>query len=117
MVLHGQHIGEAKEHAQHEFGHLKYINGYDDPEIIAGAGTMAIEILEKVLLLGFEDLMTYPGTRRRCGADSSRRRRVDRGNVAGLQDTASRCSGDRSRARECRLLRRCHVSRQTSAHI
>lgn len=48
VVLHGQHIGEAKEQAQKEYGHLKYINGYDDPEIIAGAGTMAIEILEKV---------------------------------------------------------------------
>ena len=46
--LHGQHIGEAKEHAQSEYSQLKYINGYDDPEIIAGAGTMAIEILERV---------------------------------------------------------------------
>ena len=27
---------------------MKYINGYDDPEIIAGAGTMGIEILEQV---------------------------------------------------------------------
>ena len=27
---------------------LKYINGYDDPEIVAGAGTMGIEILEQV---------------------------------------------------------------------
>ena len=27
---------------------MHYINGYDDPEIIAGAGTLAIEALEKV---------------------------------------------------------------------
>ena len=27
---------------------MKYINGYDDPEIIAGAGTMGIECLEQV---------------------------------------------------------------------
>jgi threonine dehydratase len=27
---------------------MKYINGYDDPEIIAGAGTMGIEILEQM---------------------------------------------------------------------
>lgn len=48
VVLHGDHIGEAKEFAQSEYGHLRYINGYDDPEIIAGAGTMGIEILEQV---------------------------------------------------------------------
>jgi threonine dehydratase len=48
VILKGQHIGEAKEYAQEHYSELKYINGYDDPEIIAGAGTMAIEILEKV---------------------------------------------------------------------
>lgn len=47
VVLHGMHIGEAKEYAQREMPDLKYINGYDDPEIIAGAGTMGIEILEQ----------------------------------------------------------------------
>lgn len=48
VVLKGQHIGEAKEYARETFPDLKYINGYDDPEIIAGAGTMGIEILEQV---------------------------------------------------------------------
>ena len=48
VVLHGQHIGEAKEFAHKEYPNLRYINGYDDPEIIAGAGTMGIEILEQV---------------------------------------------------------------------
>jgi len=47
IILHGAHIGEAKEFAQAEHPDLKYINGYDDPEIIAGAGTMGIEILEQ----------------------------------------------------------------------
>lgn len=47
VILQGEHIGEAKEYAQTNFPHLKYINGYDDPAIIAGAGTMAIEILEQ----------------------------------------------------------------------
>jgi threonine dehydratase len=47
VVLHGEHIGEAKKFALQEFAHLKYINGYDDPEIIAGAGTMGIEILDQ----------------------------------------------------------------------
>lgn len=48
IILHGEHIGEAKEFAMKEHPNLKYINGYDDPEIIAGAGTMGIEILEQV---------------------------------------------------------------------
>lgn len=48
IILQGGHIGEAKEYAQRELADLKYINGYDDPEIIAGAGTMGIEILEQV---------------------------------------------------------------------
>mmetsp|Transcript_32772 Transcript_32772/g.44931 ORF Transcript_32772/g.44931 Transcript_32772/m.44931 type:complete len:351 (+) Transcript_32772:212-1264(+) len=47
VILHGEHIGEAKQFAQKEYPALKYINGYDDPEIIAGAGTMGIEILEQ----------------------------------------------------------------------
>ena len=47
VVLHGEHIQAAKEFAHSNYPHLKYINGYDDKEIIAGAGTMAIEILEQ----------------------------------------------------------------------
>ncbi len=47
VILQGAHIGEAKEFAQREFGHLKYINGYDDPEIIAGAGSLGVEMLEQ----------------------------------------------------------------------
>lgn len=48
VVLHGEHIGAAKKFAMQEYPHLQYINGYDDPEIIAGAGTMGIEILDQV---------------------------------------------------------------------
>lgn len=50
VVLEGAHIGEAKAHAQTDpaFGGLRYVNGYDDPPIIAGAGTMGIEMLEQV---------------------------------------------------------------------
>ena len=50
VVLHGDHILEAKEHAV-ELGDekgLTYINGYDHPHIIAGAGTMATEMLNQV---------------------------------------------------------------------
>lgn len=48
VLIHGMHIGDAKEYALKNLPELKYINGYDDPEIIAGAGTMAVEILEQV---------------------------------------------------------------------
>jgi threonine dehydratase len=50
VVLHGADFGEAKAHA-HEIGKergLAYIDGYDDPAIIAGQGTMGIEIIEQV---------------------------------------------------------------------
>ena len=50
VVLHGAHIGEAKEWAMSGpgFEDMVYINGYDDPAIIAGAGTLGIEALEQV---------------------------------------------------------------------
>jgi threonine dehydratase len=50
VVLHGKDFGEAKARA-HEIAEekgLAYIDGYDDPAIIAGQGTMGIEIIEQV---------------------------------------------------------------------
>jgi threonine dehydratase len=50
VVSHGKDFGEAKAHA-HELAKekgLAYIDGYDDPAIIAGQGTMGIEIIEQV---------------------------------------------------------------------
>ncbi len=50
VVLHGATFLEAKDHAralQEERG-LTYIHGYDDPAIIAGQGTMGLEIMEQV---------------------------------------------------------------------
>ena len=50
VVLHGKDFGEAKARA-HEIAKQKglaYIDGYDDPEIIAGQGTMGLEIVEQV---------------------------------------------------------------------
>lgn len=42
MIIHGGHIGEAKEFAETlvEKEGLDYVNGYDDPPILAGAGTI-----------------------------------------------------------------------------
>eukprot|EP00123_Amoebidium_parasiticum_P013761 comp22138_c0_seq2/m.32399 comp22138_c0_seq2/g.32399 ORF comp22138_c0_seq2/g.32399 comp22138_c0_seq2/m.32399 type:complete len:474 (-) comp22138_c0_seq2:984-2405(-) len=50
VKLHGANIAEAKTLAMQmasEQG-LQYINGYDDEAIIAGQGTMALEILQQV---------------------------------------------------------------------
>lgn len=50
VVLHGRDFGEAKAHA-HELARAHgyaYIDGYDDPAIIAGQGTMGLEILEQI---------------------------------------------------------------------
>src|SRR5438067_2685681 len=50
VVLHGKDFAEAKAHA-HAIGAergLAYIDGYDDPAIIAGQGTMGLEIVEQV---------------------------------------------------------------------
>src|SRR5450755_2615599 len=50
VVLRGKDFGEAKAHG-HEIATekgLAYIDGYDDPAIIAGQGTMGLEIIEQV---------------------------------------------------------------------
>jgi threonine dehydratase len=50
VVLHGIDFGEAKAHA-HELAKekgLAYIDGYDDPAIIAGQGTMGLEVIEQL---------------------------------------------------------------------
>jgi threonine dehydratase len=50
VVLHGKDFAEAKAYA-HEMAKeegLAYIDGYDDPEIIAGQGTMGLEIVDQV---------------------------------------------------------------------
>jgi threonine dehydratase len=50
VILHGKDFAEAKAHAheiEKERG-LAYIDGYDDPAIIAGQGTMGLEIIEQV---------------------------------------------------------------------
>ena len=50
IILHGDGFGEAKARA-HEIAAekgLAYINGYDDPAIIAGQGTIAFEVVEQV---------------------------------------------------------------------
>jgi threonine dehydratase len=50
VLLHGKDFAEARAHA-HEIADKKslaYIDGYDDPAIIAGQGTVGLEIIEQV---------------------------------------------------------------------
>lgn len=50
VVLHGVHIGEARDEATSNpaFAGMEYINGYDDAAILAGAGTLGLEIMQDV---------------------------------------------------------------------
>jgi threonine dehydratase len=50
VILHGRDIGDAKVLATQraEAEGLTYINGYDHPDVIAGAGTIGPEMLEQV---------------------------------------------------------------------
>jgi threonine dehydratase len=50
VIIEGAHIGEAKAFAETlvEKEGLKYVNGYDDPPILAGAGTIGMEIIDDV---------------------------------------------------------------------
>lgn len=50
VVIEGANIAEAKEHAEKFVAdeHLAYVHGFNDAAIIAGAGTVALEVLEEV---------------------------------------------------------------------
>jgi threonine dehydratase len=50
VILHGSNIGEARQRADEvaRSGGQTYINGFDDPAIIAGQGTMGLEIMAQV---------------------------------------------------------------------
>ena len=50
IVIHGRDLGESRENAMRMAADLRltYINGYDHPHIIAGQGTMGLEIVEQV---------------------------------------------------------------------
>ncbi|MCB1866493.1 MAG: threonine ammonia-lyase [Chromatiales bacterium] len=50
VVLHGDSFAEARAEADRlaEARGLRYVNGYDDPDIIAGQGSIALEVLEQV---------------------------------------------------------------------
>ena len=46
IIIEGAHIGESKSYAETlvDKEGLTYVNGYDDPPIIAGAGTIGVEV-------------------------------------------------------------------------
>lgn len=49
-MIQGNHIGESKTIAEElvTSDGLDYVNGYDDPPILAGAGTIGMEIIDDV---------------------------------------------------------------------
>jgi threonine dehydratase len=49
IILHGTETGKAEQHAQYlaRTQHYTYISPYNDPEIVAGQGTIGLEILEQ----------------------------------------------------------------------
>ena len=50
VLLHGENIGEAKELADTLAldRNLTYVHGFNSPEVIAGAGTLGLEIMDQV---------------------------------------------------------------------
>ncbi len=50
VILHGHSFDEARDHALEIAAreNLRYINGFNDPEIIAGQGTIGLELLSQV---------------------------------------------------------------------
>src|SRR5690625_7055319 len=49
VVLHGDSFDEALEHARmlEERDGLTFVHPYDDPDVIAGQGTIALEIMQQ----------------------------------------------------------------------
>src|SRR5713101_2101315 len=49
VILHGDAYDEAHAHAEHVAAqqHLTFVHPYDDPEVIAGQGTVGVEILRQ----------------------------------------------------------------------
>ena len=64
VVLHGETLAEAAAHAYAlaEPRRLVFIHPYDDPAVIAGQGTLALELLQDAPDL---DALVDPGRRRR----------------------------------------------------
>jgi len=50
VILYGDNMQKSKEHADElaKTNNLTYINGFDHPDVIAGQGTIGLEILEQV---------------------------------------------------------------------
>ena len=46
VIIEGAHILESKQYAENlvDKESLTYVNGYDDPPIVAGAGTIGMEV-------------------------------------------------------------------------
>ena len=62
VIIHGENIGESRTHALKIAAKrgFMYVNGYDHPNILAGQGTMGLEILDQVRGVLKDTLPTNP---------------------------------------------------------
>ena len=104
VVLHGADLTEARAHAEAlaQAEGLTFIHPFDNLDVMAGQGTMALEILEQTPDL---DAIVVPGRRRRAarghrhrrqGAQARRARRRRRADARGVlhRRDGGRTSGD-----------------------
>jgi hypothetical protein len=102
IILKGEHIGEAREFAKAEYASLRYINGYDDLEIIAGEHNRFFRVMFRRVTRnprrgddGCRDLGAGAGRGR--GAGACGRGGPDRGSVSGDQIAAAQRRGQLKR--------------------
>ena len=72
VIIHGENIGESRTHALKIAAKrgFMYVNGYDHPNILAGQGTMGLEILDQVRGVLKDTLPTNPAARCRMWTPS-----------------------------------------------
>jgi threonine dehydratase len=94
VVLHGNSFAEAKAKADEIMAAegQRYIHGYDDPAIIAGAGTLGLEILEQC---PEPDAFLVPvgGGGLIAGVSVAVKERRPRTEIIGVESVASQCFG------------------------
>ncbi len=94
VILHGDNFAEAKAKADEirAAEGQRYIHGYDDPAIIAGAGTIGLEILEQC---AEPDAIIIPvgGGGLIAGVSLVIKERRPRTQIVGVESVASQCFG------------------------
>ena len=125
VVLHGDTLAEAatEAHRLADAGKLAFVHPYDDPRIIAGQGTIALEMLQDAPEI---DTIVAPGGRRRHdrglrrgGARAEARHQGDRrrdDELLGDAPAARRRAGDGGRRHHRRGHRRARHRQDAARH-